>query len=180
MQQDDPNEPPAEADASPSRTRRKRDAEGLQRLGEALLAVPPARLPELALPEALHDAVAQAHRIPGRGGQRRQRQLIGKLMRDVDPVPIESALRELHGTSLQAAAIHRQAEAWRERLLAEGRPAVTAFIAGHPGADQQRLRQLLGKAAREETAGRPPRAARDLFRLIREALMSRDGGSQHL
>ena len=80
------------APSGPSKSQRKRDMHALQELGEELVALQPARLRSLALPESLLEAIEQAQRISSREGRRRQLQLIGKLMRQVDADPIRDAL----------------------------------------------------------------------------------------
>ncbi len=154
----------------PSRTQLKREAEALQALGEELVELRPAQLAEVPLSEELAEAVRLAQRITAKGGRRRQLQLIGKLMRRVDPDPIREALDRIHNRSAAAVAEQHLAERWRERLLAEGDQAVTDFAAEYPGTDLQRLRQLIRSARQEQERGRPPRASRELFRLVRESI----------
>lgn len=153
----------------PSRGALKREAEALQQLGAQLVALSPERLREVPMPEELAAAVAEAQRISARGGRRRQLQLIGKLMRRIDPEPIREALAHLENRSAAAIAGHHRAERWRERLL-QDEEAVTEFLAEHPQADRQRLRQLIRGAQQEQTRGQPPRAFRELFRLLRDTL----------
>jgi ribosome-associated protein len=87
-----------EALERPSRSARKRQAEALQKLGLGLTRMRPAKLRELQqhlqLPEALFEAILEVHRLRSGPALARQRQYIGRLMRDVDPVPIERALTE--------------------------------------------------------------------------------------
>jgi ribosome-associated protein len=154
----------------PSRNARKQEAEELQKLGEALVALSPERLREVPMSDELADNVRLAQRISARGGRRRQLQLIGKLMRQEDPEPIREALARLENRSAAAIAEHHQAERWRERLLTEGDSALSAFLAEHPDVDRQQLRQLLRAAQHEQEAGKPPRATRDIFRVLRRAL----------
>jgi ribosome-associated protein len=78
----------------PSRSARKRSAEALQKLGEQLVTLRAAELAALALPETLLEAIEAARRIHSRGALARQRQYIGRLMRDIDPAPIERALQQ--------------------------------------------------------------------------------------
>jgi ribosome-associated protein len=82
----------------PSRSARKRQAEALQKLGVGLTRMRPAKLRELQLhlhlPEALFEALLEVHRLRSGPALARQRQYIGRLMRDVDPLPIERALTE--------------------------------------------------------------------------------------
>ena len=94
-------------------------------------------------------------------------QYIGRLMRDVDAAPLRAQLAEVEGHSAQAAARHRRLEAWRERLLADD-AALTAFAAEFPGADLQAVRSLIRNARKEQKEGRPPRAYRELFRVIKD------------
>ena len=82
-----------EGEPRPSKSARKRAAHAAQALVEELIALKPHELDSLKLPEELHDAVREAQRIRNtRGGLARQRQYIGKLMREIDTAPIEAAM----------------------------------------------------------------------------------------
>jgi ribosome-associated protein len=76
----------------PSRSARKRHALALQELGVRLTRLPDSQLQALPLSEELLDAVLQARRLRSRAALARQQQYIGRLMRQIDPVPIEQAL----------------------------------------------------------------------------------------
>jgi ribosome-associated protein len=149
-----------------SKTRRKREMHELQVLGATLVELPDAQLEALGLPEALAAAVREAKRIKSHEGKRRQMQYIGRLMREVDPEPIRAQLDELAGQSAEAAARHRRLEALRERLIGDD-GALTDYVASHADADLQALRTLIRNARREQQEGRPPRAYRELFRLLK-------------
>lgn len=151
-----------------SKSQRKRDAKALQELGEALVRLNAEQLQRLELPTELHEAVILAQGIRQHGGRKRQLQFIGKLLRSLDAEPIRAALATLQGQSRAAAARHHRIERWRDRLLEEGDGAVTELMQTLPGADPQHLRQLLRNARREAAAGQPPRAARTLFRYLRD------------
>ncbi len=150
-----------------SKTKRKQEMHALQALGAALVALPESQLAGLALETRLHEAVVAAKRIKSHEAKRRQMQYIGRLMRGVDPEPIRERLAALEGSSAQATAQHRRLEAWRERLLA-GDEALTEFAAAFPGTDLQALRALLRNARKEMKEGKPPRAYREVFRLLKE------------
>ena len=81
-----------EFDGRPSKSARKRDAAAAQALGTRLIELKESELRALDLDETLLDAILLAKRITARGGLARQRQYIGKLMRDIDTAPIEAAL----------------------------------------------------------------------------------------
>ncbi len=138
----------------------------LQALGMALARLPDSRLETIEIPQNLREALFEAKRIRSHEAKRRQMQYIGRLMRELDPAPIRSVLAEVEGGSAQANARHRRLEAWRERLL-EDDAALTAFAAEHPGADLQVLRTLIRNARKEAGAGKPPRAYRELFRVLK-------------
>jgi ribosome-associated protein len=150
-----------------SKTRKKREMHELQALGAALAALSEAQLKAMALQEELLAALLEAKRIKSHEAKRRQMQYIGRLMRDVDAAPIRSRLAEIEGNSAQATARHRRLEAWRERLLGDDE-ALTAFAAQYPGADLQALRTLIRNARKEASLGKPPRAYRELFRILKE------------
>jgi len=151
-----------------SKTQQKRAMLELQALGVALVELPQAQLSNMRLPAALAAAVAEARRMTRHEAKRRQLQFIGKLMRSIDAEPIREQLAALRGASVQAAAQHRRLEDWRSRLLADD-DALTAFAEEFPQADLQALRAAIRNARKEQAASKPPRAYRELFRLLREA-----------
>lgn len=79
-------------DSKPSKSARKREHLALQELGEKLIALNEAQLESLSLDDGLVSAVRGARQMKARGALRRQKQLIGKLMRRVDPEAIRAAL----------------------------------------------------------------------------------------
>lgn len=154
----------------PSKSSRKRESSALQDLGEALMALSAEQLARLELPEELMEAVRIGQGITAHGGLARQRKFIGKLLRGLDPEPIRAGLAALRGESAALVRVQHQCERWRDRMVAEGDAAVNDFVGEHPGAERQKLRQWVREARRERDAGLPPRAARLLFRYLREFL----------
>jgi ribosome-associated protein len=151
-----------------SRTKKKQHVEELQKLGAALVALAPAQLEALAIPPELLAAVREAQRITSHGAKRRQVQFIGKVMRKIDPEPVRAALATVAGQSSSARAQQRRLESWRERLIGDD-GALTEYASGHPDADLQVLRTLVRNARKEIAEAKPPRAQRELFRLLRES-----------
>ena len=143
----------------------------LQALGAALAQLPDSQLKKMRLGERLLQAILEAKAIKSHEAKRRQMQYIGRLMREVDAAPIRAQLAEVEGHSAQANARHRRLEAWRERLVGDD-GALTAFAAEHPGADLQLLRTLIRNARKESAEGKPPRAYRELFRVLKEIAAS--------
>jgi ribosome-associated protein len=85
------NDEPEEAER-PSRSARKRHAEAMQRLGERLLGLKPQHLQRLDLPPILLETILETQTLRSRSAHARARQYIGRIMRDIDPLPIERAL----------------------------------------------------------------------------------------
>ena len=150
-----------------SRTQLKKQMTALQELGEALVELAPAQLAEMALPEALHDAVLAARGMTRFEARRRQLQYIGRLMRHVDAEPIRERLERWQAASREHTARVRGLERWRERLLADD-DALPEWIRLHPRVDARKLRALVRDARRERELNQPPRRYRELFRLLRE------------
>ena len=80
------------SDSKPSKSARKREYIALQKLGEELIELRESELRHFGLEDKLLEAVLEAQQIKSRGALRRQKQYIGKLMRDVDPDPIRRAI----------------------------------------------------------------------------------------
>ena len=155
-------------DERPIKSARKRDAVAAQDLGTRLIALKESDLSALNLPERLFDAIVLAKRITARGGLARQRQYIGKLMRDIDPVPLEAALDASSRGARIDAERHKRTETWRARLLAEGPAALDELLEWCPAADRRSLQVLIDKATGIRVdSGTREAASRELFRSLR-------------
>ncbi len=152
----------------PSKSQLKRDAHALQQLGVALLEIPEQDWLTLNLPEALVNALRDAKRTPSHGARKRQLQFIGKLMRDIDPEPVQRHFEQMRLSSRQQAQRHHAWEDWRDRMIAQGDSAIDAYLSDHPAADRQQLRQLVRQAKKEQAESKPPRSSRALFRYLRD------------
>jgi ribosome-associated protein len=167
---------PGETEAErESKSARKREAAALQDLCVQLSALPDQEIKELGLPDTLFIALRALRRLPSHGAQVRQRQYIGKLMRQIDPAPVLAKLAERkqrHDTEIRH---FQNIERWRDRLLGidepgHGAAAIKAFLAEFPAADRGVLDRLVEKAGRERAEQRSPVAARELFAYLRQWL----------
>jgi ribosome-associated protein len=141
----------------------------LQDLGETLVGLSDGELAKIPIDDTrLLEVIEQARNIRSHSAKRRHLQYLGKLMRAVDPQPIEAALASLHQSRRAEADAFKALEGWRDRLLQEGDTAVEALMAHFPHADRQQLRQLLRQHQREQARAQAPAAARKLFRYLRE------------
>lgn len=151
----------------PSKSQKKREMNALQDLGEQLVALSSDQLKKIELPDTLREAVRDAQRFNSHGARRRQMQYIGKLMREIEPEPIQSALDEINGLSAAANARLHWLESQRLRLL-ENESVIGELARDHPGVDIQHLRQLRRNALKEQEQGKPPRAFREIFQVLKE------------
>jgi len=170
---DDTDEP---LEDRPSKSARKRAAHEAQDLGEQLITLRDAELDALDLPETLVDAIRLARRTTSRGGAARQRQYIGKLMRDVDLDPIRAALNARSEQSARDAEAFKRIEEWRERLLTAGAAALEELERWRPGLDRNVWMRHIAAAQRERARLQDSQAAgaggigaegRELFRMLR-------------
>jgi ribosome-associated protein len=158
----------------PSKSSRKRAAHAAQDLGEELIRMRDSDLDSLDLPETLVDAVREARRITSRGGLARQRQYIGKLMRDIDLEPIHAFLAARHKIDARETERFKRVEEWRERLIKEGAPALQELERWRPGLDRDEWARRLSAAQQERArTGATGTASRELFRALR-ALFDQD------
>ena len=154
---------------------KKRKATQLEKLGEALVRLKPGQLARVPMPDDLRSAVVEAQRIlekGAHGGYRRQIQLIGKIMRTIDAVPVAAAYEELLKEGTMASPAYQKAEHWRTRLIADGDAAIADLVKDAADVDRTALRQLVRAAqseiAKQKTSPQTPSSnQKKLFRLLR-------------
>ena len=165
--------------SKPSKSAKKREYLALQALGERLIGLTQEQLDGISLDDRLRDAVLDAQSMRSHGALRRQKQLIGKLMRGVDPAPIEAALASLGREDREARRIFRDAEQWRDRIVRDPGAALAEFVEWSGATDpavEQCVRSLA--AAVDDRARKT--ATRGLFRAIHSQIrrkMQRDASS---
>ncbi|KKI42099.1 MAG: ribosome-associated protein [Enterobacterales bacterium] len=150
-----------------SKSEIKRDAEALKDLGAELVDLGKNALDKIPLDADLRAAVELAQRIK-KEGRRRQLQLIGKMLRQRDPEPIQTALDKLNNRHNQQVALFHKLEQIRDRLIDEGDEAISIVLDLYPQADRQQLRSLIRNAKKEKATNKPPKSARQIFQYLRE------------
>lgn len=155
-----------------SKSELKRDAQALRDLGVELVKLGKNALAKIPLDEALLAEIQLAQQIK-KEGQRRQLQLIGKMLRQRDITPIEQALDKLKNRHNQQVVAFHQLEQWREQLLDSPQTAIDQFLQQYPHADRQQLRTLIRNVQKEKTENRPPKAFRQLFQYLQQIIENR-------
>ena len=156
-------------DSKPSKSDRKRQQLALQELGETLIALDAASLAAMPIDDRLRQAILDAARIRSRGALRRQKQLIGKLMRDVDPEPIRAELARLTADDVRAKRQFARTERWRDRLVSEDTAALDAFAA-ETGVDDAELRASIAELEVCSNDRAEKTIRRQIFRRIHDIL----------
>jgi ribosome-associated protein len=161
----------------PSRSEQRRAALEVLELGEQLVALSEAQLAKLPVPESLLPHIRESRRITSHIAHKRQLQFLAKQMRREDDEVLE-AIRDALDEKGQAArrevaAMHR-VEAWRDRLIDGGDDALAQFIDEYPTADRQHLRQLARNAVEERNRNKPPRAYREIYHVVKDAMSGHD------
>ncbi len=168
---------PDEFYGGPSKSQRKRDMIALQKLGGQLVEQSAERIRKCEIPDDLRNAILECQRIKNREGHRRQLQYIGKLMRGLSEEQVEFIKQQLEswkGFSKADTALLHAVESQRAQLL-ENPNALTDFMKRFPSADSQQLRTLIRNAKKEQEANKPPKAFRELYKVIRALISEQQG-----
>ena len=155
-------------EAKPSKSARKREQQALQELGESLIGLRDETLLALDLDDDLLAAVREAAQIRSHGALRRQKQLIGKLMRNANAESIRSQLDSSAQGERAQKRLFAAAERWRDRLLGSDAEARGAFAAA-AGADAE-LDSLLDQFGATHDERREKALRKAVFRRVRELL----------
>jgi len=161
----------------PSRSEQRREALDIRSLGEKLVALAPAHLAKLPIPEDLLEHIHDTQRITSHIAHKRQLQFLAKQMRresDETLDAIRDAMEVGGDAAKRETALLHKVETWRARLLDDGDVALGELLADYPTADRQHLRQLVRNAGEERAKNKPPHAFRELFRELRELLAQVD------
>jgi len=151
-----------------SKSQLKREATALKKLGIQLTELSEESLKQLSLPEKLFHAILDAKKIHQHGGRKRQLQYIGKVMRQIDPEPIEQALLKVKQQHKRDTNRFHQLESWRDQLIQNAPNIMDELVIQFPSIDRQHIRQLIRNAQQEEKQQKPPKSSRALFKYLKE------------
>ena len=157
------------SDPKPSKSARKREQLALQKLGEQMISLSDEELAAAPIDARLRDVLQVARGMRSHGALRRQKQLIGRLMRDADADAIRSWLVARTADDLQAKRLFARAEMWRDRLVKEGVRALDEFLAEHDHADTE-IRARLVELDQTFDERREKTLKREIFRHVHAAL----------
>lgn len=161
----------------PSRSAKKRESIALQKLGEELTELPAAERAGLNLPPELESALSELDAIHDREARRRQRQFIGKIMRNVDAGAIARGLATRRSLRTQRSEWLVMAKNYTELLINAPEKEINRIlkrflsltVPGMLGEAQpdrlKHLRELVRKARgqRETSPAETAQASKELF-----------------
>jgi ribosomal 50S subunit-associated protein YjgA (DUF615 family) len=136
------------------------------RLAHALMKLPLSSVRKVVLDPELRISVDRARAITSLVARRRAERTLAGELRRYDLVALAQRLAKVHESENADTELFHLAEEWRARLIEQGISAGAEF----PGGVDEELPRLIDAAQRERTSGRPPGAARVLFRHVIEAL----------
>ena len=91
-----------------SKTQRKHDCDDMQELGEKMITLNKEDLAEIHMDDELRRAIEEAQRMKSHGALKRQRQYIGKVIRNLDDETLAPQLnRVLHKYDIHNAEFKR-------------------------------------------------------------------------
>jgi len=151
-----------------SKSQRRREALEIKSLASELIGLSPARLASVPMDDDLAEAIGHARKIRSNVARKRQMQYVAKLLRRIDPEPIVQTLKEFDTEARHLRVRHHRCETWRDHLLETADAGVAELMKQRSGTDSQAIRQLIRNARNEFARGKPPSAARSLFRTLRE------------
>lgn len=159
-------------ESKPSKSALKRQFTELQVLGESLIDLTDAQLTAIVADSQLLDAVRLARSTNSHGALRRQKQLIGKLMREIDAEPIRIAIDALNRRPQADKRAFREAEAWRDRLCSDAEVSLAEFRA-YTGSSSQLLQQLVNDHAKASLEPVRKALSRQIFREVHKELSAK-------
>jgi ribosome-associated protein len=154
----------------PSKSQLKREMTALQELGEELVSQPKERVMRVPMPEDVREAILECQKIKDHEGRRRQMQFVGKKMRtleEAEVAAIQKVIDSWKGASKAETAALHAIERKRDKLLADDK-ALTELKEQHPDLDMQHLRGLIRNARKEQAEGKPPKAYREIFQILKQ------------
>ena len=157
-------------DAGPSKSELKRQMTERQKLAEVLAALSSDALKSIPMDDLIKTAIAETPKIKSFEAIRRHKQYLGKLMRFLNEEELETIQKRLdaiQGVSKAETAKLHFLESYRDKLITNDE-TFTALIEKFPDMDIQNMRTLIRNARREKEQNKPPKAYREIFRVLKD------------
>ena len=146
-----------------ARSKVRRDGDRSGRFARDLMELGAAVLKKLNLEEEMQEVVDRARKVTSHVARRRAERTLAGELRKFDLTELAEKLAKAGQQSDEDVRKFHLAEQWRAKLIEEGMAAAAEM----PGAaGDEELPRLVDAARREKATGKPPGAARTLFRHV--------------
>lgn len=146
-----------------ARSKVRRDGDRSGRFARDLMELAPAALKKLDLEEEMQEVVDRARKITAHVARRRAERTLAGELRKFDLTELAEKLAKVGQQSDEEVRKFHLAEQLRAKLIELGMEAANEV----PGAEgDEELPRLVDAARREKATGKPPGAARALFRHV--------------
>ena len=157
-------------DSTKSKTQLKREFLDTQTFIKKLIDSPNSILRKVELDETLRTSIIAARQLK-KSALKREIKFLSKCLREYDIDTIEQSYNQLQSPHTEDTAYFHKLEKWREQLLSDDHNTMTltleVLVTEHKG-DRTTLRQMIRQAHREIEQDRPGKAARSLFRYLKD------------
>ena len=151
-----------------SRSKTKRAGDRSAKVALQLMKLKDHQLAKLDIEDELREEIETARKVTSLIARRRAERTLAGELRHVDLAVLEDKLEKLDQHDAGDVRKLHEAERWRARLIEEGITAAAELPGGH----DDELPRLIDAAQRERDTGRPPGAARKLFRYVMARLQA--------
>lgn len=150
-----------------SKSQIKREFAELQKLGEKLVALKPAQIPDFSFSTVILDALDEYTRIKNRTAQQRHIRRIGKLLADENVAAIRDKLERLSANHPEEKRRIKRLEMWRDKLISDGDIALNELVSSCPETDRNYLRQLVRAAQKEMRSEKASATPKKIFAYLK-------------
>ena len=154
----------------PNKSQLKREAQAMQDLAKALLELHEPVWSSLGLSDSVLEELKALKQIHQYGAKKRQLKRVAKLLRKQDVSSVRQMVENAQMRHVDAHARFHKIERWRDRLISGTKKDMADFCNDYPWVDSQALNQLVRNAKQELARGKPPKAAKQLFKWLREVM----------
>jgi len=156
--------------ALPTKSQAKREMRELREIASALGQLSTEQISNLSASPPFRDGLFKLKQLADGEPRKRQIHYLGRRLLEEDEQALRRELASLQsGTAEHSRRLH-MAERWRDRLIAEDREAITAFIEAFPETEARHLRNLVHNARKDQAEDKNTGQARKLFRYIKEQI----------
>ena len=159
-------------DSVVSKTELKKDSKNIQKFGKRISELTINNIQAFKFPLSVYEATIGLKNLKSNSAKKRQVQYLGKLLREIDLTDAFLVMKQLEVGSQKEIQRNNIIEGWRDKLL-NNNDAITEFVDQYPKIDRQSLRQTISNAQKEKKGNKPPKYSRQLFKLIKDIIMTK-------